>query len=214
MLEQMMPSVDYYVWLMSDWAYLGQVRFSQMTARHGARVNYIPMRMQDVYAGSGGIVLDNRSWQRRAYRIEELKRWSARLGIAVNIEPAYFPVDVDLASCMVIAAQKRRMNVDNLAHAMMSAIWVEDENLADRDTLLRTADRAGCDAMALLEAAEAPDIRQEYASNTRRALEAGVFGSPFYLFNDERFWGQDRLGMLEEALIRAKGGDLGRRPQS
>ena len=214
MLKHVMPSIDYYVWLMSDWAYLGQVRFSQMATRHGISVNYIPMRMQDVYAGSGGIVLEKRSWQRRAYRIEELKRWSERLGISVNIEPAYFPVDVDVASCMVIAAQNSGLKVENLAHAMMCAIWVEDENLADRETLLKTADRAGYDAKALLEAAAVHEVRQEYASNTARALEAGVFGSPFYVFDGERFWGQDRLDMLEERLIRAKGADLGRRPES
>lgn len=214
MLEQAMRSIDYYVWLMSDWAYLGQVRFSQMATRHGVSINYIPMRMQDVYAASGGIVLEKRSWQRRAYRIEELKRWSVRLGISVNIEPGYFPVDVDVASCMVIAVQKRGLNVDNLASAMMRAIWVEDENLADRDALLRIADGAGYDAIALLDAAAAPDVRQEYASNTARALEAGVFGSPFYVFNGERFWGQDRLEMLEERMIRAKGTELGRRPAS
>lgn len=74
MLEHVKPSFDYYVWLMSDWAYLGQVRFSQLADRHGVLVNYIPMRMQDVYAGSGGILLEKRAWQRRAYRIEELKR--------------------------------------------------------------------------------------------------------------------------------------------
>jgi 2-hydroxychromene-2-carboxylate isomerase len=214
MLEQVMPSIDYYVWLMSDWAYLGQVRFSQMAARHEISVNYIPMRMQDVYAGSGGILLGNRSWQRRAYRIEELKRWSERLGISVNIEPAYFPVDVDVASCMVIAAQQRGLKVENLAYAMMRAIWVEDKNLADRETLLKTADRAGYDASALLEAAAAPAVQQEYASNTTRALDAGVFGSPFYVFNGERFWGQDRLDMLEDRLIREKGASLGRRPGS
>ena len=30
-------TIDYYVWLMSDWAYLGGVRFVQMAARHGLR---------------------------------------------------------------------------------------------------------------------------------------------------------------------------------
>jgi 2-hydroxychromene-2-carboxylate isomerase len=115
---------------------------------------------------------------------------------------------------MVIAAQKAALKVDNLANAFMRAIWVEDENLADRDTLLRIADRAGYNATALLEAAMAADVRAEYASNTTRALEAGVFGSPFYIFKGERFWGQDRLDMLEERLIRARGTDLGRRPES
>jgi hypothetical protein len=30
MTEQTLPTIDYHVWLMSDWAYLGGVRFVQM----------------------------------------------------------------------------------------------------------------------------------------------------------------------------------------
>ena len=86
-MERQAPTIDYYVWLLSDWAYLGGVRFVQMAARHGVRINHIPMRMQDVYAGSGGILLADRARQRQAYRITELKRWRAKLGIPVNIEP-------------------------------------------------------------------------------------------------------------------------------
>jgi 2-hydroxychromene-2-carboxylate isomerase len=107
MMEHSGPTIDYYVWLLSDWAYLGGVRFTQMAARHGIRVNHIPIRMQDVFAGSGGIVLADRSWQRQAYRIEKLRRWRARLGVPLNIEPRYFPADVDLASCMAIAGQHK-----------------------------------------------------------------------------------------------------------
>src|SRR5580704_13790014 len=105
-MELQRATIDYYVWLLSDWAYLGGVHFVQLAARHGIKINHIPMRMQDVYAGSGGILLANRSWQRQAYRITELKRWRSRLGIHVNIEPKFFPCDVDLASCVVIVAQQ------------------------------------------------------------------------------------------------------------
>jgi 2-hydroxychromene-2-carboxylate isomerase len=119
---------DYYVWLLSDWAYLGGVRLVQLAARHGLKINHIPMRMQDVYAASGGVLLANRSWQRQAYRITELKRWRSRLGIPVNIEPKFFPVDVDLASCVVIAAQQGGLQVADFVNAVMRAIWAEDQN--------------------------------------------------------------------------------------
>ena len=36
---------------------------------------------------------------------------------------------------------------------------------------------------------------------------AGVFGSPFYAFAGELFWGQDRLDMLEEAIVRSATGE-------
>ena len=41
-------------------------------------------------------------------------------------------------------------------------------------------------------------MRTEYRGNTARALAAGVFGSPFYVFTGELFWGQDGLDKLEE----------------
>ena len=208
--EELLPTIDYYVWLLSDWAYLGGVRFMQMAARHNVRINYIPMRMQDIFAGSGGIVLANRAWQRQAYRIEELKRWRARLGVPLNIEPRYFPADVDLASCMVIAAQQRGLPVGDFVNAVMRAIWAEDQNPADSALLVAIARRCGIDGDGLIESARTEAVQAEYCGNTARALAAGVFGSPFYSFEGQLFWGQDRLDMLEEAIIRSRTGDLGR----
>jgi 2-hydroxychromene-2-carboxylate isomerase len=212
MIERQAPTIDYYVWLSSDWAYLGGVRFVQMAARHGLKINHIPMRMQDVYAGSGGILLANRSWQRQAYRITELKRWRSRLGIPVNIEPKFFPADVDLASCIVIAAQRRGLPVADFVNAVMRAIWAEDRDVSDPSVLVALAGRCDLDGPGLLDAAGAQPVRDEYRGNTERALAAGVFGSPFYAFAGELFWGQDRLGMLEETIVRSATVDLGRGP--
>jgi carboxymethylenebutenolidase len=39
-----------------------------------------------------------------------------------------------------------------------------------------------------------------YESNTKAALEAGVFGVPTFAVGDELFWGQDRLDLLARAL--------------
>jgi 2-hydroxychromene-2-carboxylate isomerase len=41
---------------------------------------------------------------------------------------------------------------------------------------------------------------ETYADNLERAVASGVFGSPFYLIGDERFWGQDRLDDLDAHL--------------
>ena len=205
-------TIDYYVWLSSDWAYLGGVRFTQIAARHGLNIHHIPMRMQDVYAASGGVLLAQRSWQRQSYRIRELKRWSAQLGIKVNIEPRYFPADIDLASCMVIAAQRRGFDVAGLVNAIMAAIWADDRDPADPQVLKALACKFPWGGADLLAEAATQTIRAEYHGNTQRALAAGVFGSPFYAYAGELFWGQDRLDMLEEHIIRTGGGDLGRRP--
>ena len=44
------------------------------------------------------------------------------------------------------------------------------------------------------------EIRKEYQQNSEDAIKNDVFGAPSYIFNNEIFWGQDRLDYLEEAL--------------
>jgi 2-hydroxychromene-2-carboxylate isomerase len=94
----------------------------------------------------------------------------------------------------------------------MRAIWAEDQNLADPGVLVVIAERCGLEGRELLEAANAEAVRAEYRGNTERALAAGVFGSPFYVLSGELFWGQDRLDMLERAIVRSATGNLGRGP--
>jgi 2-hydroxychromene-2-carboxylate isomerase len=128
----------------------------------------------------------------------------------VNIEPKFFPCDVDLASCVVIAGQRRGLLIADFVNAVMRAIWAEDQNAADPGVLIAIADRCGLEGRELLDAADAEMVRSEYRGNTGRALAAGVFGSPFYVFAGELFWGQDRLEILEEAIVRSAAGNLGR----
>ena len=41
---------------------------------------------------------------------------------------------------------------------------------------------------------------ETYAANLEEAVTQGVFGAPFYIVGDQRFWGQDRLEfVLKEA---------------
>ncbi|NCX12838.1 MAG: hypothetical protein EBW73_08460 [Betaproteobacteria bacterium] len=39
-----------------------------------------------------------------------------------------------------------------------------------------------------------------YEENTQEALEAKVFGAPWYVFEGIPYWGQDRLDFLERAF--------------
>jgi len=41
------------------------------------------------------------------------------------------------------------------------------------------------------------DAAETYMANLEEAVARGVFGVPFYMVGDERFWGQDRLEDLD-----------------
>ena len=161
------------------------------------------MRLAAIYAGTGGIILQKRSKQRQDYRVVELIRWRDCLGIPIELFPKYYPTDDQLSSCMVIAAKLSGADAGLLANSILRAIWVENRDIADAETLRKIAAGLGMDAEALLAHARDASTVQELDRYTKEAQDRGVFGSPFYLFGKEIYWGQDRLQFLEEAIARA-----------
>jgi 2-hydroxychromene-2-carboxylate isomerase len=196
----MSRQVTVYYALQSPWTYLGWARFRELVAKAAAEVDYRPIEMAPVFAASGGLPLARRPQQRQAYRLMELKRWQQRLGVPLNLHPRHFPVDEALAARMVIAHGQAGGDVGRLSQAMMTAVWAEERDLADRPTLLKIAVEEDLDGGALLEAAASAAVQAAYHANTEAAIAAGVFGVPTLQIGDELFWGQDRLEFVARAL--------------
>lgn len=108
------------------------------------------------------------------------------------------------ASRLLIAAKQRGDDLHGLTQAVMRALWVEDLDISDRETLLAIARQFVSDPDILLSESERAEVGVEYDYYTDRAPDDGVFGSPYYIFESEPFWGQDRLDFLEELIIRTK----------
>ncbi len=196
----MTKTVDYYFTPTSPWTYLGHRRFFEIAQRHGAEIRVKPVDYGVIFPQTGGLPLPKRAPARQAYRLMELKRWRAQLGIELNLHPKFFPAPADAAARVVIASDRAGGDSMGLAHAILTAIWTQEKNIADLPTLTEIADAAGQDGAALVAASQEPEAQAAFEAQTREALERGVFGAPTYLYKDELFWGQDRLELLERAL--------------
>jgi len=196
-----MPKVvDYYLTLISPWTYLGSARFAAMAQRHGAAVRVKPVNFGEIFPRTGGLPLAKRAPERQAYRLVELKRWSAHLGIPIHLQPAHFPADEQTAAQLVIAAGDLGGDPLTLAQAFGKAVWEDERDIADRATCEAILKETGHDAAALLAAAGAPAMAGRRAALTAEAVARGVFGAPRYVYRDEIFWGQDRLDFLARRL--------------
>lgn len=196
--------VDYFMTPVSPWTYLGHERFRAICARHGAQVHLRVMDLGKVFPASGGVPLKDRAPQRRAYRLVELKRWRDFLGVPLTVEPKFFPVPAEAPATAVLAILERH-GTDvalDVAGDVMRAIWAEERNVADAATLVDVLTERGLDATALLAHARSAEVAARYVQNSQEAIARGVFGSPSYVYQDELFWGQDRLDFLERALAR------------
>ncbi|MFK7995141.1 MAG: 2-hydroxychromene-2-carboxylate isomerase [Granulosicoccus sp.] len=194
----MSKHVDYYHFLISPWSYLAIGRFNLLKERSGITVDYLPIDVGSTFATMGGLPPAKRHPSRQRYRMDELKRWSAYLDIPINLTPAFFPADQSLAACMLYAAAPGQRAA--LSDAILTAVWRDEQNIADPATLSAIAAACGCDGRALLESAADPAMQERLKANTLDAHEKLVFGSPTYIYAGELFWGQDRLDFLDRAL--------------
>jgi 2-hydroxychromene-2-carboxylate isomerase len=90
--------------------------------------------------------------------------------------------------------------VGRLSGAILRAVWAEDRNIADPETLSAILKEQKMPADELLEAARSDEMRHIWDTNTQEAIDRNVFGSPFFIYKGEPFSGQDRLDFLDQAL--------------
>ena len=195
-----MAHIDYFFATVSPYTYLAGTRLEQIAARHGLSINYKPLDVIALFSRTGGIPPKDRHPSRQEYRLQELRRQSAKTGLPINLKPAHWPTNPAPSSYAVIAAQSAGGgDLGALVHGLTRACWAEDRNIAEDDVIRKCLSASGFDPSladkGLLAGAET------YAANLEEAVNRGAFGAPFYITDtDERFWGQDRLDDLDMHL--------------
>lgn len=195
-----MAHIDYYFSTLSPFSYLAGTRLEEMAARHGGTITYKPLDIMALFPRTGGLPPGERHPSRTAYRAQDLPRQARKAGMKLTLKPAHFPTNAAPSSYAIIAAQNAGGgDMGALVHGILRAVWAEERDIAGDEVIRDCLAGAGFDpALAdsgLLTGAET------YAANLEEAVEAGVFGSPFYVVDDgQMFWGQDRLEDLEMHL--------------
>lgn len=194
-----MARIDYFLSPVSPWVYLAGNRPAAIAARHGAAIVLRPLDPGALFARTGGTPLAQRHESRRANRLQELRRWSVRLGVPLVLQPRHFPTNPAPASYALIAAQAAGGgDLFALLAGLGRAVWAEERDIAEdaviRDCLSAAGFDPGLADRGLLAGAEA------YGANLEEAVARGVFGVPFFLVGEEGFWGQDRLDFLDAHL--------------
>lgn len=196
-----MSHIDYYFSTLSPYVYLAGARLEAIAARHGHAINYKPLDIGQLFMRTGGVMPKDRHPNRMGYRAQELPRQAKKAGMPLNMSPAHWPTNAAPSGYAIITAQRAhgengKGDLGALVQAFCRSVWVDDNEIADDSVVRACLSEAGFDpALAdsgMLASAET------YASNLEDAVNAGAFGTPFYVTDQgQMFWGQDRLDDLD-----------------
>ena len=196
-----MPHIDYFFSTVSPFAYLAGTKLEQIATRHGATIAYKPVDLMVLFDRTGGLRLPQRHESRLAYRLQEMRRQAAKAGLPINPKPAHFPTNPAPSAYAIIAAQDALQaggggDMGALVHGLCRACWAEERDVAEDAVIRDCLSAAGFDPV--LAEKGIWTAAGTYEKYLEQAVEAGAFGSPFYVTDTgERFWGQDRLEDLD-----------------
>jgi 2-hydroxychromene-2-carboxylate isomerase len=201
-----MPQIDFIFDFGSPNGYLAWKVLPAIAARTGATVNLIPCLLGGIFKATG-----NRSPveafagipSKLAYEGLETRRFVAKHGLSAYRQNPHFPVNTLLIMRVLIAA--RRLGVgDRYLETVLKAMWEDGQKMDDTEVVAGVLSAAGLDAQAILSATQDPEVKGELIANTEAAVARGVFGIPTFFVGDEMFFGKDRLGQVEEAVLAAR----------
>ena len=193
--------IEYYYGIPSPFAYLGSTRFQMIVKKYNVDVIEKPCDLVGgIFTKTGGLPVPQRSPQRQKYRLDELKRWSEFLNVKINLKPKFFPPkDPHISGKYTIAANLLGIKL-LFGHELLKQIWSEEKDISDEKNIETVSNLMNLNFKELSVLAKSEKVSRLYQDNTEEAIAKNVFGSPTYIYNDELFWGQDRLDFLERAL--------------
>ena len=192
--------IDYYYAPISGYAYLGEQKLVAIAKQADASIRFKPVDIAQVFARSDTTAPFKQSEARLNYRFRDMQRIAEKAGLAINPKPKHWPVPVDLAATTIYAAIDLGHNAHLVSFSLLSAVYAQERNIADEQTIHKLLTELGLDAAKILQHRNSDSISQQYTEATAAAIQLGIFGSPSYVAGEELFFGQDRLDMLAEFL--------------
>ena len=84
----------------------------------------------------------------------------------------------------------------------MLSHWTRNTDLTNENQIKEILVSKNFNAEELLKMASTKKIKDTYEQNTEKAIALSVFGSPTYFVDEDMFYGQDNLELVERALKR------------
>ena len=143
--------------------------------------------------------VDSRSahnWRKVKYAYMDARRLANRQGLTLKGPRRIY--DGELSSLGMLFAQRAGC-FDAYHEATFARFWNHELDIDSMDQMKAHIAALGADPTAFEAYARGagPD---EHRAIIEEAERSGVFGVPMIVFDDELFWGGDRLGMVREAI--------------
>ncbi|MCV2354615.1 2-hydroxychromene-2-carboxylate isomerase [Paucibacter sp. B2R-40] len=195
----MTAPIDFYFDFASPYGYIASQQIDKIAERYERSVTWRAIVLDANFQSLERIRIPN-----NIMRSDYIRRDAERLATFYGVEyrtPSNLGAHTEQAARIFHWVHDRQpLRGRDFASRVMKAYFVDDQNIASEEVLEAISTEMGLSAEDFAEASANPASRSRLKAEVDMAEARGVFGSPFFIVEGERFWGNDRLPQLERWL--------------
>ena len=199
--------IEFFFDCSSPWTYLGFHNLQPLAAELQVPVRWRPILVGGVFNAVNPSVYaarDNPVPAKRDYQLKDLRDWARLAGLTILMPPSVFPVNSVKAmrGCVWADTQARLLP---FASAVFEAYWGRDQDISQDAVLAAVCERCGIEPEAFFAGIAQDAVKAQLKANTEELVRRGGFGSPtIFVGGDDMYFGNDRLALVREALLRRR----------
>lgn len=212
-----MASIEFFFDFASPYAYLANCRLPSLAEKYGYDLVYRPIDLFAAKVAAGNTAPPSVAIPPKfRYVTADLKRWADKYGVPLLMpglgvggppsdelpEKKTLPrelMDSSAAHKGVFFAQQKDMTREFVG-AVFRQTFGAGGAIGDENTLRSVVGELGWSEDDFYQFVQSAQADQRYAEANDEAQGRGVFGVPTMIVDDQMWWGNDRLGLLEEYL--------------
>ena len=188
----------------SPWTYLAFKEIENLSSRLNLELVWKPILVGGIFNTINPSVYESRSnpvKPKASYSRKDLNDWSLIRGITVNW-PDVFPVNSVKAMRGVFFALERN-EVSEYVELVFYSYWTNNLDISLDKVLVKIVEELGWSSDQFISFINLESTKEALKLNTEELAKRGGFGSPTMFVDDENmFFGNDRLNLIEELLNR------------
>ena len=186
----------------SPWTYLAFKEIEKLCSRLNLELVWKPILVGGIFNTINPSVYESRSnpvKPKASYSRKDLNDWSLIRGITVNW-PDVFPVNSVKAMRGVLFALERN-KVSEYVELVFCSYWTNNLDISLDEVLIKIVEELGWSSDKFISFINLESTKEALKLNTEELAKRGGFGSPtMFVDNENMFFGNDRLNLMEELL--------------
>jgi len=192
-------AIDFYFDFSSPYSYIASEWIEALAARHGRTVNWKAILLGATFQAAE-LKPPVAYPLKREYSLHDFERSARFAGVPLK-NPEKFPIPTQNAARVFWwLHDKRDATASHWARHCLRAYFARGVDLSDPDRLKELAAEFGLDPQQAEAVWNDPEWKARLKSANEAAIAAGVFGAPFFMIDNEPFWGNDRRAQIERWL--------------